>query len=167
MNQPLEPQNYWRKCTSCKKEIPFQTKYWVCNVSTCNRKRTGLVFCSVSCWDAHVPVLNHRESWAEERVSANRNSWLKEQYSEQHAGLTVKQDKKEHKMESTEQITNNEKEVLVVVSKLKNYIRATSGMNTAGDVADILSDKMREICMGAIEHAKQEGRKTVMARDFV
>jgi hypothetical protein len=57
----------WRKCTTCKKEIGFSQLYWVCNVSTCNRKRTGLVFCEVACWDAHVPVLNHRESWAEER----------------------------------------------------------------------------------------------------
>lgn len=57
----------WKKCTTCKKPISFGAVYWVCNVSTCNRKRTGLTFCSVDCWDAHVPVLRHKESWAEER----------------------------------------------------------------------------------------------------
>ncbi|MFN7685349.1 MAG: hypothetical protein ACK5QT_08060 [Oligoflexia bacterium] len=58
---------HWKKCTTCKKSIAHRALYWVCNVSTCNRKRTGLTFCSVECWDAHVPVLRHKESWAEER----------------------------------------------------------------------------------------------------
>lgn len=68
---------FWRKCNSCKKPISFTTKYWVCNVSTCNRKRTGLVFCTVSCWDAHLPLMNHRESWAEERKSPTAEAWAK------------------------------------------------------------------------------------------
>ncbi len=65
----------WKKCSSCKKPIGYKTLYWVCNVSTCNRKRTGLVFCSVSCWDAHTPMMNHRESWAEERRAPSREEW--------------------------------------------------------------------------------------------
>ncbi len=71
-------QEYWRKCSSCKKPLPYRSEYWVCNVSTCNRKRTGLVFCTVSCWDAHVPMMNHRESWAEERKSPAREDWERE-----------------------------------------------------------------------------------------
>jgi hypothetical protein len=67
----------WRKCSSCKKPIAFGAEYWVCNVSTCNRKRTGLIFCEVSCWDAHVPMMNHRESWAEERRAPTREEWAK------------------------------------------------------------------------------------------
>src|SRR5947209_6640607 len=63
--QELNP-DFWRRCNSCKKPIGYGADYWVCNVSTCNRKRTGLVFCDVSCWDAHIPMMNHRESWAEE-----------------------------------------------------------------------------------------------------
>ena len=59
----------WRRCSSCKSDIGFGADYWVCNVSTCNRKRTGLVFCSVSCWDAHLPIARHRDAWAEERIS--------------------------------------------------------------------------------------------------
>ncbi len=57
-------------------------------------------------------------------------------------------------------------EVLVVASKLKNYIRAQSGMNTSSAVMDILSSKIRGLCDAAIENAKREGRKTVMDRDF-
>ena len=33
----------------------------VCSVSTCNQTRTALAFCTVSCWDAHLPVARHRE----------------------------------------------------------------------------------------------------------
>ena len=58
------------------------------------------------------------------------------------------------------------KEVLVVVSKLKNYIRTASGMNTAGSVGPVLSDIIRKLCDEAIESAKRAGRKTVMDRDF-
>src|ERR1700733_14117125 len=65
----------WKKCSSCKSEIPYQTKYWTCNVSTCNQKRTGWVFCKVECWDAHVPKMNHRESWALESISPSQAQW--------------------------------------------------------------------------------------------
>jgi len=57
-------------------------------------------------------------------------------------------------------------EVLVVISKLKNYIREKSGMNTAGNVAPALSGKIREMCDQAVENARADGRKTVMDRDF-
>lgn len=61
---------------------------------------------------------------------------------------------------------SEEKEVLIVVSKLKNYIRAQSGMNTAGGVAGALSDHLRHLCDQAIENARKDGRKTVMDRDL-
>lgn len=57
-------------------------------------------------------------------------------------------------------------EVLLVVSKLKSYIRAQSEFNTAGNVAPKLSDIVRSLCDRAIENARKEGRKTVMDRDF-
>ena len=57
-------------------------------------------------------------------------------------------------------------DVLVVVSKLKNYIRAQSGFNTAGTVAPAISGIIRKLCGQAIENAKKDGRKTVMDRDF-
>jgi histone H3/H4 len=61
---------------------------------------------------------------------------------------------------------SNEKEVLIVASKLKNYIRAQSGFNTSGAVVEALSEKIREMTNQAIENAKRDGRKTVMDRDF-
>lgn len=59
----------WKKCSACKKPIAFGATYYVCSVSTCNRARTGLVFCDVSCWDVHLPVARHRKAWAEERTA--------------------------------------------------------------------------------------------------
>lgn len=58
------------------------------------------------------------------------------------------------------------REVLVVVSKLKAYIKARSGMNTSDGVIPVLSDEIRRLCDRAIENATREGRKTVMDRDF-
>jgi histone H3/H4 len=58
------------------------------------------------------------------------------------------------------------KEVLVVISKVKSYIRAKSSMNTSDAVTEALSELVRTTCDQAIEKAKSEGRKTVMARDI-
>jgi histone H3/H4 len=59
------------------------------------------------------------------------------------------------------------KEVLVVASKIKNYIRSKSDMNTSAGVFDVLSDRIREMCDKAIENALRDGRKTVKDRDIV
>jgi hypothetical protein len=71
--------SFWKRCSTCKTEIPFTTTYWVCNVSTCNRPRTALAFCSVNCWDAHVPMLRHRDAWAEEARSPTAAEWARQQ----------------------------------------------------------------------------------------
>lgn len=60
----------------------------------------------------------------------------------------------------------SEKPVLIVVSKVKNYIREKSQMNTAGNVAPRISDIIRTICDRAIQNAREDGRKTLMDRDF-
>jgi len=57
-------------------------------------------------------------------------------------------------------------ETLVVISKLKTYIKSAGDMNTAGNVAPRLSDLVRQMCDQAIERARSDGRKTVMDRDF-
>jgi histone H3/H4 len=69
-------------------------------------------------------------------------------------------------MENENTTEETGKTVLVVASKLKNYIREQSGMNTSAAVMDRLSEKVRGLCNEAIENAKREGRKTVMDRDF-
>ena len=65
----------WRKCNSCKKPIAYNQTYWNCNVTTCNRRRTQLHFCSVGCYDAHLPQMNHRESWALEVNAPSPQQW--------------------------------------------------------------------------------------------
>ena len=57
-------------------------------------------------------------------------------------------------------------ENLVVVSKLKAYIKSTAGLSTSGSVPEVLSAEIRKLCDAAIENAKKDGRKTVMDRDF-
>lgn len=59
----------WRNCNICKTPIAHDVDYQVCSVSTCNRKRTGMVFCSVDCWDIHLGMARHRDAWAEEKRS--------------------------------------------------------------------------------------------------
>ena len=39
-------------------------------------------------------------------------------------------------------------------------------MNTSDSVKNLLSDRLRRLCDEAIDHARSEGRKTVMDRDF-
>jgi len=53
-----------------------------------------------------------------------------------------------------------------VVSKLKKYVRDRSGMNTSDGVMAILSDHLRELCREAIRQAGQDGRRTLLDRDF-
>jgi hypothetical protein len=69
--------NFWRKCTTCKSPIGFNAQYFACSVSTCNTKRAGMVFCEVKCWDAHLPVMRHREAFYSTKRSPV--SYLEEQ----------------------------------------------------------------------------------------
>ncbi|MBI2346371.1 MAG: hypothetical protein HYV03_05725 [Deltaproteobacteria bacterium] len=57
-------------------------------------------------------------------------------------------------------------DVLVVASKVKQYIKGKSDMNVSASTLAALTDLVKKACDGAIEKAKQEGRKTVMDRDF-
>lgn len=58
------------------------------------------------------------------------------------------------------------RDVLIVTSKLKNYIKAKHDMNTSGNVPERLSDKIRSLVDEACMKAKSDGRKTLMDRDF-
>lgn len=61
---------------------------------------------------------------------------------------------------------SDSKEVLVVASKIKNYIKDTGDMKTSATVLETLSDRLRSLCDSAIESARSDGRKTVLDRDF-
>jgi histone H3/H4 len=60
----------------------------------------------------------------------------------------------------------NEQETLVVISKMKKYIKEVAGMNTSASASAALSEMIRKACDKAIESAKSDKRKTVMDRDF-
>jgi hypothetical protein len=62
----------FKVCSICRKPIGFGQKYFACSVSTCNSKRMALFFCSIGCWDAHLPTARHRDAWAEEKVAPKR-----------------------------------------------------------------------------------------------
>jgi len=145
----------WRHCGTCKKSIGLNTKHFVCTISGCAKS----VYCSMGCFDAHVPIFRHKDPWAEERLSPKvmpTNDVAPQRIdSARLVGGTPKTD------------TNTPKDVLVVASKLKDYIDAKSGMNTSGTVLPRLSDIIRIECDKAIERARNDGRKTVMDRDFV
>jgi len=57
-------------------------------------------------------------------------------------------------------------DTLVVVSKVKNYIKNKAQMNTSASASDALTKIVQEACDRAIENARSDGRKTVMDRDF-
>lgn len=65
----MSADDVWSKCNICKKPIPFGGAYVKCTVSTCNRKRLQLIFCSHECWDAHNPDFNHRDPGYTEHVA--------------------------------------------------------------------------------------------------
>ena len=58
-----------------------------------------------------------------------------------------------------------EKEILVVASKLKKYIKSAHGLNTSSGVMPVISEAVRRICDQAAESAKGDKRKTLLDRD--
>ncbi len=58
------------------------------------------------------------------------------------------------------------RDVLIVASKLKAYIKARSGMSTADRVMQVLSDEVRKLADRAIQNARRAERRTVLDRDF-
>ena len=183
----------WRQCSSCRAAIGFEQIYWECSVSTCARiARTGLFFCSVSCWEAHLPTMRHREAWAVEKKSPTAAAWQRQQAEDSGGAAPAPSQPKpapvavrsapapapaaarveplRRQVASTPAAASEEEvdedDILVVVSKLKKYVRAKSGMNTSDNVMPVLSDILRKVCDRAIQKAAEEGRKTVLDRDF-
>ena len=56
-------------------------------------------------------------------------------------------------------------EILVVGSKVKGFIKEKGECNTSGDTIEALSQIVEKRVERAIASAKEQGRKTVMARD--
>ena len=172
----------WRRCSVCKQDILCGQVYWVCSVSTCNRKRTGLAFCSTSCWDAHVPVMRHRDSWAIEEQAPRTPAPPEPPRGAAVGGSSPvaprpvadppSAPREPRRIVAPDPPRSSPgrreapREILIVASKLKQYIRAVSGMNTSDKVSEALSDHVRALCDEAIEAARGAERRTVLERDI-
>jgi hypothetical protein len=170
-------ESHWRHCSMCKVGIGFEAEYFACSVSTCNRKRTGLFFCSLACFEAHLPTARHRDAWAESQRSPSFAAAQAEREAAEGEAQTEDLDDPPAAPQrrvvsparaSVQEAAEGESgsDVLIVVSKLKKYVRDRSGMNTSDAVAAILSDHVRDLCREAIRQAGQDGRRTVLDRDF-
>jgi hypothetical protein len=189
---PVSDGGVWMLCSACRKAIAFRAIHWVCSVSTCNRSRTRLVFCSVACWDSHLATLRHREAWAVEATAPSRDEHAREEAhaSELRAAPSPSPapaplvrpppprpaPPERAAASPTGSVTAHaggpalsssyaHDDVLIVVSKVKKYIRDRSGMNTSDAVAEALGDHVRTVCDEAIRAAARDGRKTVLDRD--
>lgn len=170
------PQDFWRKCSTCKKPIAFGAKYYVCSVSTCNGLRTGYAFCSMQCFETHLPGARHKNAGAIEKIAPNKPAVESTgSTSEGRASSTTRTPARilikppgpgGATFGAASSSTAVPKEVLIIASRLKEYIQARSEFNTSASVMDVLSEQVRILCDRAIENARADGRKTVLDRDF-
>ena len=142
----------WRNCGVCKKNILLGSLYQKCSISSCRK----VAFCSVDCWDIHQGVMGHKSAYAEEERAPQSAAAEKPRRRIVQSSTS----------KSSSNSTSAAKEVLIVVSKLKTYVKDSADMNTSGDVADVLSDYVRILVDQAKDNARSEGRKTLMGRDF-
>jgi histone H3/H4 len=149
-------QTFWRKCGSCKKDIGWNTIYQVCTVSGCQK----FAYCSTDCWDIHNSIMNHKSAWAEENRSPAKAEAPVETSSSPRRIII------QNSSISKTTSSSMDHEILIVASKLKQYIKEKYDLQTSAEVMETLSQKVRTLTDQAVEHAKKEGRKTVMSRDF-
>jgi hypothetical protein len=191
----------WLVCSACRSDIAFGAKYFQCSVSTCNRARMRLVFCSVPCWDSHVATLRHRDAWAEDKIAPSKAAWERELADQPPEPLRMPPQRPggppaaparpvqavaatpspppAAPAAAPRRIVGEappapaglaledvaDRDILIVVSKLKKYIKDRSGMNCSDAVAEVLSDHVRTLCDDSIRAAARDERKTVLDRD--
>ena len=120
----------------------------------------------MECFDAHVPIFRHREGWAENRIAPSMEQAESQRSATEREVPTAPQ-RAFVSPGASSAAAELPQDVLIVASKLKDYIGARSGgMNTSANVLKRLSDIVRLACDKAIERARSDGRKTVMDRDF-
>ena len=49
-------------CATCRKLIAIGAPTIRCTVASCNTGRMKLRFCSVVCWEKHIPTARHRKA---------------------------------------------------------------------------------------------------------
>ena len=233
----------WKKCTECRNDIEFGANYYQCSVSTCNRTRMPLVFCSVICWDSHLSTVRHRDAGAIEAKAPTKQQWERDQADDHErptapsrpnpipsvmsrptsAPAVLSRPSPSATSDSVQPVRARsdetrpnlvppmpaadqqrrvvvattsapspspaspalspasspasssdgpamsdafDKDILIVVSKMKKYIKDRSGFNTSDQIVDVLSDHVRAICDEAIRCAARDDRKTILERDI-
>ncbi len=171
----------WRRCSACKKDIALSAVYWVCSVSTCNRARTALVFCSVDCWEIHLPTERHREAWAVEARAPKVPDPSEGRPAHAHdlrawAGLGLGHGPKSRararrrRRASCRAARSARSRSYAGVRRrgreqpdrhpgrreqAQGYVREGSGFNTSDRVMLVLSDVLRKLCDQAIRSARR------------
>lgn len=149
----------------------------------------------MTCWDAHVPTMSHRPGvWAiEERAPepaavppesparATASPPVERGVSPAGGGAPERRptpvaaaaaDRRsaptavapERRIVPTPEPARDE--VLIIASRLKEFVKEEADFNTSAEVLEVLSDLVRRETRDAIRNARAEGRRTVMARDF-
>jgi hypothetical protein len=138
----------------------------------------GMVFCTVSCWDSHVADARHRDAWAVEARAPSKDAWQRELAANPPEPAPARPATPVHPVvrrlvgepppapaAATALAEVVDRDILIVVSKLKKYIKDRSGMNCGDAVVDVLSEHVRAICDESIRAAARDERKTVLERD--
>lgn len=123
----------------------------------------------MACFDSHVPGARHKNAYALEEMSPRTAECSAKVDAVPRAPVRIIP--KAQPASSTMNFQSTQTglvtdEVLVIASRLKDYITARSGYNTSQSVMNVLSDHLRVITDRAIDTARAEGRKTVMDRDY-
>jgi histone H3/H4 len=118
----------------------------------------------VTCWEVHLPGANHRESWAEERTAPAEAAPQPSVSNSEPNKTGTRRIVREAPAPSVE--SNATEEILIIASRLKEYIRARSGFSTSERVLAPLSAIVRQVCDAAIANATRDERKTVLDRDI-
>jgi hypothetical protein len=139
-----------------------------------------MVFCTVSCWDSHVADARHRDAWAVEARAPSKDAWQREVAARPPEPVPAKPapvvapavrrvvGEPVSAPTATTALALQEvvdRDILIVVSKMKKYIKDRSGMNCGDAVMDVLSEHVRAICDESIRAAARDDRKTVLERD--
>jgi histone H3/H4 len=168
---------FFRRCSNCKKEIALGAKYFICSVSTCQRQRAPIQFCSPDCFEVHNEVERHKDGWAVEQkaplvaepespapASAPKSATPK---APAHPTAFTPSVITRTVTTRNQENTMSEDETLIVVSRVKDHIKQSSGgMNTSEQIVSVLTDNVRKLADEGIENAKKANRKTVMGRDI-
>ncbi len=67
---------------------------------------------------------------------------------------------------TSETTTEGSTESLIVISKVKKFIKEKADMNTSAGFFEPLNKDIMKACRDAMNHAQKLGRKTVMGKDF-